>query len=275
MGEFQKNKTYLVGSSSDIESRLLADSQPVNIGLDIVVADKGIGSGLQELGQGLVADKTGSLGHQLGSRDEEVLVLLRVRNSVQLSSLGIPLDNVVVALGVDLILALQAGNPVQVLLLLNVVGVIVSVLWGLVRDMDLLMDMAVLVFLLDRLDELFLVQTPGTLEQLQTQLELGIAGVLAQDVGVKGLVARPVLADVDGIDQLADLDQEGDGLAVTSGETVKVLGASDLDFLEAGELLGERGDSGVGGHCSKVESCGGMEIKVRSRWVGLLVDEDP
>lgn len=148
-GRKSTNKTYLVGSSGDIEGGLLADSQPVNIGLDIVVADKGVGSGLQELGQGLVADKTGSLGHQLGSRNEEVLVLLRVRHTVQLPSLGIPLDNVVVALGVDPILALQAGNPVQVLLLLDVVRVVVSVLWGFVRDMDLLVDMAVLVLLLD------------------------------------------------------------------------------------------------------------------------------
>lgn len=95
-------------------------------------------------------------------------------------------------------------------------------------------------------------------------------------MGVKGLVARPVLADVNGIDQLANLDQEGDGLAVTSGKTVEVLGASDLDFLEASELLGEGGNGcGVGGHCEKVETRGEMEIKVRSRWEGLVVDEDP
>jgi len=89
---------------------------------------------------------------------------------------------------------------------------------------------------------------------------------------MKGLVSRPVLTDVDGIDQLADLDQKRDGLAVTGGETLKVLGASDLDFLEASKLLGERGNNGdVGGHCGKVE----MEPKSRSRWEGLLVDEVP
>jgi len=167
----------------------------------------------------------------------------------------------VIALGVDLGLALQSSDPGQVLFLLDIVGVEISVHWRLMGDMNRL-----LAVLLDGLDELFLVQTPGALEELKTQCETGV--VLFLDVGVQGLVAGPALADIDLIEQLADLDEEWDGFAVAGREMVEVLGTPDADLFEAGELLGKWGGcGGCGCHGGVANEAGwNDEARVELDW---------